>query len=263
MWPSPTQCEEMQEFVQCVNSGIQIQEETERVRDAMNRITGFQVVDVPSDHDLKDVSWPHTPRQLSLYHFLWLQLPYSTMESLTKDTLGATPLSFTIARRYLWPRKHWKWTNKNPYRIRLVPCVEVFSRSHCIPMASMAVLSGVEPLCICGVHVHDCLSCLCSWSIGTRTLTSWLQWPGWRWTDRGCSCWREHSSTQMPPWNQRWALLHFIFCWIVTFNCDDLYQSCSLMPVANCRWLPSTCSCSRTCSLSPSSPVVREETSIP
>lgn len=44
----------MYEFVQDVNSGIKIQEETERVRDAMNRITGFQVMEIPSE--LKDVS---------------------------------------------------------------------------------------------------------------------------------------------------------------------------------------------------------------
>lgn len=43
----------MQEFVGCVNSGIRVQEETERVRDAMSRITGFQVVDVP--HEIKEV----------------------------------------------------------------------------------------------------------------------------------------------------------------------------------------------------------------
>lgn len=45
----PLQCEGMQEFLQCVNTGIRIQEETERVRDAMNRITGFQMGDVPNE----------------------------------------------------------------------------------------------------------------------------------------------------------------------------------------------------------------------
>ena len=44
----------MYEFVQDVNSGIRIQQETERVRDAMNRITGFHVMEIPSE--LKDVS---------------------------------------------------------------------------------------------------------------------------------------------------------------------------------------------------------------
>lgn len=56
----------MYEFVQDVNSGIRIQEETERVRDAMNRIIGFQVIDIPSE--LKDVSLKlqtHTSRFIS------------------------------------------------------------------------------------------------------------------------------------------------------------------------------------------------------
>ena len=37
-----------------MNSGVQAQEETERVKDAMSRITAYNVVDVPSE--LKDVS---------------------------------------------------------------------------------------------------------------------------------------------------------------------------------------------------------------
>ena len=35
--------------MQSVNSGIRAQEETERVRDAMNRITAYNVVDIPSE----------------------------------------------------------------------------------------------------------------------------------------------------------------------------------------------------------------------
>ena len=84
----------MQEFVQCVNSGIQIQEETERVRDAMNRITGFQVVDVPSD--LKDVSWPHTPHHLAITIFSACSYHIVQWTPQTNDVLGVVPLSFTM-----------------------------------------------------------------------------------------------------------------------------------------------------------------------
>ncbi len=47
----------MQELVGRVNTSIRIQEETERVRDAMNRISGVQLVDVPSE--IKEVSTNH------------------------------------------------------------------------------------------------------------------------------------------------------------------------------------------------------------
>ena len=45
--------DEINSFVHVVNNAIRIQEETERVKDAMNRITTYNVVDVP--HELKDV----------------------------------------------------------------------------------------------------------------------------------------------------------------------------------------------------------------
>ncbi len=42
-------------FVHVVNNTIRIQEETERVKDVMNRITAYNVGDVP--HELRDVSF--------------------------------------------------------------------------------------------------------------------------------------------------------------------------------------------------------------
>ena len=41
-------------FVHVVNNTIRVQEETERVRGAMSRITAYNVVDVPNE--LKEVS---------------------------------------------------------------------------------------------------------------------------------------------------------------------------------------------------------------
>ena len=46
--------DEINAFLRTVNNAIRIQEETERVKDAMNRITSYSVVDVP--HELRDVS---------------------------------------------------------------------------------------------------------------------------------------------------------------------------------------------------------------
>ncbi len=48
------QWREIHEFVDQVNSGVQAQEETERVKDAMSRITAYQVGEIPSE--LEDVS---------------------------------------------------------------------------------------------------------------------------------------------------------------------------------------------------------------
>ena len=44
---------DVQVFVQSVNQVLWVQEETERVRDAMNRITAYSAVEMPSD--LKEV----------------------------------------------------------------------------------------------------------------------------------------------------------------------------------------------------------------
>lgn len=44
----------MTSFVHVVDNGLRMQEEAERVRDAMNRITDYGVASVP--HELKDVS---------------------------------------------------------------------------------------------------------------------------------------------------------------------------------------------------------------
>ncbi len=41
-------------FVHVVNNGLRMQEETERVKNAMARITAYSVGDVP--HELKEVS---------------------------------------------------------------------------------------------------------------------------------------------------------------------------------------------------------------
>ena len=41
-------------FVRIINNTIRVQEETERVTDAMNRIVGYNVMELPSE--LKDVS---------------------------------------------------------------------------------------------------------------------------------------------------------------------------------------------------------------
>ena len=48
------QIEEINMFVHVVNNTVRIQEETERVKDVMNRITTYNVGDVP--HELRDVS---------------------------------------------------------------------------------------------------------------------------------------------------------------------------------------------------------------
>ena len=50
----PMQWQDIHCFVDQVNSSVQAQEETERVKEAMSRITAYHVVDVPSE--LKDVS---------------------------------------------------------------------------------------------------------------------------------------------------------------------------------------------------------------
>lgn len=43
----------MTSFVHVVDNGLRMQEETERIKDAMTRITAYSVGDVP--HELKDV----------------------------------------------------------------------------------------------------------------------------------------------------------------------------------------------------------------
>ena len=48
------QIEEVNSFVCVVDNTIRVQEETERVREAMSRITAYNVVDIP--HELRDVS---------------------------------------------------------------------------------------------------------------------------------------------------------------------------------------------------------------
>ena len=53
--PTPhSQCDEVKVFVQSVNSVVRIQEETERVRDAMTRISDYVVMDNPPQK-LKEV----------------------------------------------------------------------------------------------------------------------------------------------------------------------------------------------------------------
>ena len=59
------QIEEVSLFVHVVDNTIRIQEETERVKDVMNRITGYNVGDVP--HELRDVS-----NYRLFYVVLWL-----------------------------------------------------------------------------------------------------------------------------------------------------------------------------------------------
>lgn len=51
---STPQIEEVICFVRVVDNTIRIQEETERVKEAMSRITAYNVVDIP--HELRDVS---------------------------------------------------------------------------------------------------------------------------------------------------------------------------------------------------------------
>jgi len=46
--------EEVTTFVHTVDNTLRMQEETERVKDAMSRITSYSVGDVP--HELKEVS---------------------------------------------------------------------------------------------------------------------------------------------------------------------------------------------------------------
>ena len=43
----------MNSFVHVVDNTIRVQEETERVKDAMSRITSYSVVDIP--HELREV----------------------------------------------------------------------------------------------------------------------------------------------------------------------------------------------------------------
>ena len=52
-----TQWSAVSDFVQSVNGALRAQEETERVRDAMNRIVTYSAVEVPSE--LREVSRLH------------------------------------------------------------------------------------------------------------------------------------------------------------------------------------------------------------
>ena len=48
------QLDEVTSFVRIVDNGLRMQEEAERVKDVMSRITAYRVTSVP--HELKDVS---------------------------------------------------------------------------------------------------------------------------------------------------------------------------------------------------------------